>query len=268
MRRTVFGLAAMLLSVMAIPSFASPTPLSTRWMIDTSKVPGHLDLHKGAVLLSANLLPLKLVALDAIAVTEDTGEVQAEPGAQFILYADGTGQEVYCSSKTIDLIKKTGIIMIRYGDTYLCLLDRDHDGKFDHGYRARSGLETELPILALGKTDGWMPIKPASYSALDSAKFNVPLALILRWDYGNGVTDRVGFGAEIHDLNRSGNRDSLRLSSWFGLAAGQVPGAFDFANIRLHVASTVPKEAAIDVERVSERGTMQMTGARVTFAGN
>ncbi|MFA5966553.1 MAG: hypothetical protein WC804_21250, partial [Sphingomonas sp.] len=241
MKRVVHGLAAMLLSVLAMPSLAAPTPLSTRWMVDTSQVPGHLDLHKGAVLLSANLLPSKLVTLNAIAVVEGTGEVQAEPGAQFLRYVDGTGQDVYCSTKTIDLIKKTGIIMIRYGDTYLCLLDRDHDGKFDHGYRVRSGLETELPIMALGKTDGWLPIAPASYSEIEPAKINVPLALILRWEYGNGVADRIGFSVEIHDLSRNSNRDRLRLATWFGLNAGQVPGAFDFANIRIRIASTEQK---------------------------
>lgn len=267
MTRAVHGLAAMFLSMMAMPAFAAPTPLSARWTIDTSQVPGHLDMHKGEVLLSASLRPSKLVEIASAAITQATGEVRAAPGGQFILYVDGTGQEVYCSTKTIDLMKKTGLIMIRYGDTYQCLLDRDHDGKFEQSYRVRSGLETELPIVALGKTDGWEPITPVSYSVIEPQKFNVPLALILRWEYGSGVSDRIGFSAEIRDLSGNSNRDALRLSAWFGLSAGQVPGTFDFANIRLHVTSTVSKTATVEVERVSEHGTMQMTGARVAFAG-
>lgn len=268
MRRAASASAAILLSIMATPSSATPVPLSARWTIDTSKVPSHLDLRKGEVLLSATLLPSKLVEIASPAVTAATGDVRAEAGGQFMLYTDTTGEDVYCSTKIIDLMKKTGLIVFRPGDVFLCLLDRDHDGKFDQSYQVRSGLQTEIPIVALGKTDGWVPITPVSYDAIAPARFNVPLALVLRWEYGSGVTDRVGFSVEIRDLSSNSKENRLRLSTWFGLKAGQMPGAFDFANIRLHVASTAQKAIAVEVERVSEHATMQMTGARVAFARN
>lgn len=264
MKRATSGAAMVfLLSVVASPSWASPVPMSATWRIDTSKIPDHIELKKGKVLFSANLLPSKLVKIEGAAIATGTGELRSAADGQFILYTDGDGEEVYCSTKTVDLMHKKGLFYFRYDDTYMCLLDRDHDGKFEQSYEIRSGLGTALPILTHGKTDDWVPITPVSYSTIDSATLDIPLTLTLRWSFGNGVDDRLGFAVSVD--SKTGE---LALASWYGLNKGELPGSFDFANLRLRVASTVTKLAIIDVARLSDRGTMVTSADRVGFAGN
>lgn len=270
MMRATFGAALILLSTMAMPSWAETVPLSAKWIIDTSKIPAHVELRKGKVLFSANLLPSKLVRIEGAAVATGTGELRAASGGQFMVYTDNTGAEVYCSTKTVDLMHKGGFLYLRYNDTYMCLLDRDGDGKFELSYEIRSGLAA-LPILTHGKTDDMVPITPVSYATIDPDQLDIPLMLTLRWNIGNGFDDRLGFNVSVGADANAGflpREAALTLSTWYGLNKGEVPGTFGFANMRIHVASTAAKAATIDIERLSDRGSMLTTADHVGFGIN
>jgi len=262
MKLAICGAAMALCCLTAMPASAGIIPISAKWTIDTSKVPDRVELRKGKVLFSADLRPSKLVAIDAAAIATGTAELRAASGGQFILYTTGTGDEVYCSTKTVDLMRKGSLLYFRYGDTFMCLLDRDHDGKFELSYEIRSGLAA-VPILTHGKTDDMVAITPVSYTLIDPAQLNIQLTLTLRWNIGNGLDDRLGF-----NVNVEGKTGSLALASWYGLDKGEVPGTFGFANLRIHAASAIAKAATIDIEKLSPRGTMLTSADRVAFGIN
>ncbi|GAA0318520.1 hypothetical protein GCM10009087_31170 [Sphingomonas oligophenolica] len=270
MRRATFGATMMSLFAMAAPSWAETVPLSAKWTIDTSKIPAHVELRKGKVLFSAKLLPSKLVRIEGAAVAAGTGELRAAAGGQFMVFADNGGSEVYCSTKTVDLMHKGGFLYMRYDDTYMCLLDRDRDGKFELSYEIRSGLAA-LPFLTHGKTDDMVPITPVSYTTIDPAQLDIPLMLTLRWNIGNGFDDRLGFNVSVGADANAGylpREAALTLSSWYGLNKGEVPGTFGFANLRIHAASTAAKTATFDIEKLSDHGTMITDAAHVGFGLN
>jgi len=256
----LFPIAALTMMA-ASPAAANTINLSARWTLDTADIPAHIEVHKGKDLFEVKVLPSQLVKIDSAAIASATGEVRAAIGGQFIRYTDPQGGELFCSTRTVDAMNGKGFqLYFRYNDTYLCLLDTDHDGKFDQSYEIRSGLQTAIPILTHGKDSDMVAITPTPYTLIDPAQMDTPLTLKMTWNYGNGAGDKVIFNATV--VNK---REHLDVASGFGRNKGELPGTFTFANLRLHLASTTPKVATADVERLSARAIMVTSGDSVAF---
>ena len=234
------------------------------WRIDTASVDELYNLKKRDSFLDLKILPAELVEIEGDVVDVGTTGVKATAGGQYIRYslqAAGSNRTVYCSSKTLDQMKKGGsAFYFRYGGTYLCLVDTDGDVMLDGVYEVRSTLGSGIPIITHGQMDGYERIAPISYRHVEPSLFDNPISFRLFWESGNALTDRILFKPMIEGEDWE---DSLYLDGYVGLNKGEVPGRFSFLNLTFDVASDTTKRASITVSRSPGNVMMRVTGTRV-----
>lgn len=151
--------------------------LFTAWQIEPAAVPeAELDLAGGEFVLKQRLLPLGLARLEA-ALEEPALKLSLPAGTQLVAIGE-PGKSAFCDATRY---KK------KANDTpFACLVDTDHDGKFDGYFKGLSYSGAIISLQGKQKIKKLKPLTPAAYREVAPTEFNQDLFVaIQRRNYFN-----------------------------------------------------------------------------------
>jgi hypothetical protein len=157
----------------ASPAFADPRDMATLYFIQAGAVPsGEREIASRDYVIKQRLLPSGLAEL--VEPTTLKSGVSLPAGTQ-LLEVQTASAVVYCAERTVFSF---------VGSAQICLIDSDHDGRFESWFTARSATNGIITI------SGQFPKRPklltstTAYRAVEPSQFKSDLFVAIQWrDY-------------------------------------------------------------------------------------
>ena len=262
----------LLLGALFLPSMGSaktPEPKAgqmidagTIWRLDNSAVQREYRIKKGELLLDLPMLPDKLVRIERDVVDVGTTGVKISKGKQFFSQRLANGNEVFCSTRTLDFLKDGGsIFSFRYSGTFACLIDSDGDRLLDGVYEVRTQTQSGIPTITHGKDSGYERIEPVSYVEIDRAEYDNPMKMRLRWRSGSGQDGRAKFGISIENKDR----EATYVEGDTGAPGFAVPGQFEFGGLLIGLAAEGRGVLVVKTEPMVGKPVFATRGMQIGF---
>jgi hypothetical protein len=228
--------------------------LKSEWIIDTAHVADSMKLKRNKIVFRAPIYPRKLYVTDAAVQSFDTKSQREQKGRQFAQFQLANGKNVYCSTSSLDM---------RFSATYLCLLDKDNDGRLDSAYEVRSRLQTDLPIITHGRLEGYGDIVPVTIREIDRTKLEPPIEFLIEWFEGNGDLGRnILFTPKLHGTWGTGWLTTTPIVAAMRSDSLQ---EFEFLNLIISIRSTEKGYADFKISHAAGDAVMSTNGTSVVF---